>query len=77
MLSHQLREAGFSAVMSYRLGSMKSQMRLADKLKARYVIILGQDELNGGVVTLKSMHSGEQQQISLKEFGKVVEVLKQ
>ena len=76
ILSHQVREAGFSAAMSYRLGSMKSQMRLADKLKARYVIILGQDELNKGVVTLKNMSDGKQQEIAVNDMSGILELLK-
>lgn len=76
MLSHRVRESGFSAAMSYRLGSMKSQMRLADKLKARYVIILGQDELSKGVVTLKNMGDGQQQEIALKDVSGLIELLK-
>jgi histidyl-tRNA synthetase len=76
MLSHQVRAAGFSAVMNYRLGSMKSQMRLADKFKARYVIILGQDELNKGVVALKNMSDGKQQEIALNDMDGMIELLK-
>lgn len=75
IISQQFREAGLSAAMSYRLGSMKSQMRLADKMRARYVIILGQDEINQGVVTLKNMADGNQKQISLENVSEIVEIL--
>ncbi len=68
MISHQLRASGLSAVMSYRLASMKSQMRLADKMRARHVIILGQDEINKGVVTVKNMADGNQEQIALSDI---------
>lgn len=76
IISQQIRQAGFSATMSYRLASMKSQMRLADKMHARYVIILGQDEINQGVVTLKNMADGNQKQISLENVGEIIEILK-
>lgn len=75
IISQQIRQAGFSATMSYRLASMKSQMRLADKMRARYVIILGQDEINQGVVTLKNMADGNQKQISLENVGEIIEIL--
>lgn len=76
ILIKKVREAGFSADMSYKLGSMKSQMRLADKNKARYVIILGQEELGKGVVTIKNMAKGDQQQVPLEDYGKIFQVLK-
>ena len=76
ILSHAVREADLSAGMSYGLASMKSQMRLADKMKARYVIILGQNELDKGVVTIKNMENGNQEQISLKDSSKIVEILR-
>ncbi len=77
IISQQIRQAGLSAAMSYRLGSMKSQMRLADKIRARYVIILGQDEINKGVVTIKNMADGNQEQIAFKEIEKIITFLKQ
>lgn len=76
LIAKQVRDTGFSADMSYKLSSMKSQMRLADKMKSRYVIILGEEELGKGVVTIKNMQNGDQQQISIKDVSKVVAVLK-
>ncbi len=73
LLLHQIREAGISADMGYRQASLKSQMRLADKRKARYVIIVGEFELQRGVVTVKRMKDTAQQSVGLE---KVVEVLK-
>ena len=35
--------------------SLKSQMRRADKLGARYVLILGEDEIAGGAITVRDM----------------------
>jgi histidyl-tRNA synthetase len=75
LLAKGIRDSGLSADMSYKLSSMKSQMRLADKMKARYVIILGEEELGKGVVTIKNMQNGNQEQISLKETEKIVAVL--
>ncbi len=75
IISHQVRQAGLSATMNYRLASMKSQMRLADKMHARYVIILGQDEINQGVVTIKNMGNGNQEQIALNDIKLLVKKL--
>ena len=65
----------FSADMSYRLASMKSQMRLADKKGARHVVILGENEIKQGAVTIKEMKTGKQEQFSINEISSVVEML--
>ena len=45
--------------------SLKSQMRRADKLKARYSIVLGDTELAAGSGALKRMEDGSQQTVAL------------
>ena len=39
-------------------------MNYADKLGVPFVLFLGEDEVNAGVVTLKNMKSGEQEKLS-------------
>lgn len=56
----QLHKAGISTVMDYNGGSLKSQMRKADKLNSAQVIIIGEDELSKGVVVLRDMQSKAQ-----------------
>ena len=48
-------------------------MRLADKMAARFVILLGQDEISKSVVTLKDMTTGEQEQVP---YDRIIELLK-
>jgi len=62
-----LRVSNISSDMSYRIASMKSQMRLADKSKARSVVIIGESELGRKIVTLKDMETGDQEEISVKD----------
>ncbi|MNW68841.1 Histidine--tRNA ligase [compost metagenome] len=47
---------------------MKAQMKSADRMNARYTAILGEDELNSGVIALKSMATGEQQTVKLEDL---------
>ncbi|MNC41582.1 Histidine--tRNA ligase [compost metagenome] len=47
---------------------MKAQMKSADRMSARYTAILGEDELNNGVIALKSMSTGEQRTVKLEEL---------
>ena len=67
-LLHQLRDADVSGDMSYRISSMKSQMRLADKKGAGHVIILGEAEMQKGEVTIKNMESGDQEVESINNI---------
>lgn len=66
-LLSQLRSAGLSASMDFSAKSLKSQMRAADKAKADFVVILGDDELKKNICMLKDMKSGEQKEISLED----------
>lgn len=61
-----LRQKGVKADMSYRLSSVKSLMRLADKSQAPFVIIIGENEVKGEFVTLKNMVEGSQEKVSVK-----------
>jgi histidyl-tRNA synthetase len=63
-----LRQQGIVSEMSYKRASVKSQMRLADKMSARYVCILGEDEIAQNVVMLKNMATGNQEKVSQEEI---------
>jgi histidyl-tRNA synthetase len=62
-----LRAAGLPADLGFS-GNMKRRLKRADKLNARAAIILGEDELNDGNVTLRDLDSGEQTTSSLNEI---------
>src|SRR3990172_8531484 len=64
-LVRDLRQAGVGAVMAMGGRSLKSQMRQADALDARYVAILGAEELVTGTVLLRRMADGGQQRVLL------------
>jgi len=63
-----LRAAGVSADMDYTGRSLKSQMKVADKLGARYAVILGDDEIANGVATVRTMATSEQRSVPLGEL---------
>ena len=46
-------------------GSAKRQFKLADRESAAYVLVVGEDEMAKGVVTLKQMSTGQQQTLTL------------
>ena len=66
-LMRTLRAAGFACQMAYG-GSMKSQMRAANKAGAAWAVIRGDDELAQGVVSLKNMETGEQTSMPLDQL---------
>jgi len=55
-----LRRAGISADTDYEGRSPKAQMRTANKLRARFTLPLGEDELARGVLKVKNMATGEE-----------------
>jgi histidyl-tRNA synthetase len=66
-ISERLRDAGLAVVMHAGGGSFKSQMKKADRSKARYAMIIGDDEIQSDQVSLKPMLSaGEQQKLTLE-----------
>lgn len=72
-LLNDLRRQKISSDISYKTSSLKNQMSQANKIAARFVIILGQDEMAKGVVVLKDMEKSEQETVSID---KIVSVLK-
>jgi histidyl-tRNA synthetase len=59
---------GIRAELDYEGKSLKSQMRRAGKLKARYVLILGGDEIKRGQAALRDMEGKSQEDIPLDSF---------
>src|SRR5262249_26847049 len=54
-LAHRWRRGGLPGEVASGGKSLKSQMRLADKVGARYVVILGDDELHARALTVRDM----------------------
>lgn len=67
-LCNQLRASGVSSEMDYSVRSLKAQMRQANKRGARFVAILGEDELEKKAIALRDMSSGQQREIAIAGF---------
>jgi histidyl-tRNA synthetase len=59
----QLREKGLKADMDYLERSLKSQLRQANRISAKYALILRQD----GAIVLRDMEKGTQKEVKLEE----------
>ncbi len=67
-LSVQAREMGLNVLASFGSPSMKTQLKKANQLKAKYVCIIGIMEARRGVCQLKNMEKGIQKEIKLSEL---------
>ena len=74
LIQHDLREVGVRVLMDHEARGLKSQMKKADKLGARYVAIMGERELQEGTVTLKRLNTGEQEAVATGDVAGRVEV---
>jgi histidyl-tRNA synthetase len=63
-----LRDAGIRTETDYDRGSLKSQLRKADKLGARYTVILGDDEIARAQAVVRDMETKAQQEVALGEL---------
>lgn len=62
-LLKEWRVKGLKLIEDFSAGQLKNRMKRADRLGARYVVILGPDELGQGVVTFKDMASALQEKL--------------
>lgn len=67
-LISSFRTKGISADMDYTMRKLKAQMKSADRLQAKFVIIIGEEELEEGIVVVKQMETGTQEKIAIHEI---------
>ncbi|MBU0549388.1 MAG: histidine--tRNA ligase [Candidatus Omnitrophica bacterium] len=67
-LLHSLRSNQIAADMDYSGRSLKAKMRQANEANAGFCVIIGENELAKGVVTLKNMACGEQEEVKQEEL---------
>lgn len=65
-LMQELRQQGIGAEKDYLGRSLKAQMKYAGKLAAKLVVILGEEEYARGVVGVRDMQAGQQEEVSLQ-----------
>jgi histidyl-tRNA synthetase len=72
LLARDLRRQGMACLYDFESRSLKSALRLANKLRAKFVLIIGEMELQSGRYQLKRMSDGEQIDVSQDEISKIV-----
>ena len=63
-----LRKAGINSELYPDAAKMKKQMNYANKKGIPYVVLVGEDEMNSGLLTVKNMNDGTQSNVSVVDF---------
>lgn len=71
-LARELRAKGITAEMDTLARNIKGQFKYADRLNARYTLVIGDNELEKGVVSLKDMAKSEQREIKIEDIYKEI-----
>ena len=67
-IAKDMRDEGYSVVYDLNGRSLRAQMKYADKINAKYNVVIGDNEVDTKSAVLKDMASGEQSNISLETF---------
>lgn len=65
--ANKLRQAGINTEIYFDNKKIKTKFKYADKLKIPYVIVIGEDEIKTGTLTLRNMETGEQEKKNVEE----------
>ena len=68
LLARDLRRQGIRCAYDFEPRSLKSALRLANKLQAQFALIMGEAELHSGKFQLKRMSDGEQVEVSAEQL---------
>lgn len=74
ILANSLREKNINTEIYLNDKKLKAKLKYADKLQIPYVIIVGEDEINSGVISVKNMITGEEKKANILENGKNINV---
>ncbi len=66
-IAHNLRQNGFIVDMAYS-GNMGKRMKKANKINACAAVIMGSDEYEKGIVTVRDLDSGDQNEVNTAEL---------
>ena len=67
-IAKDMREEGFSALLDLNQRSVRAQMKYADKLGAKFNVVIGDNEVEAKTAKLKNMQTGEEAEINLDTF---------
>ncbi|HEV2538112.1 MAG TPA: histidine--tRNA ligase [Frateuria sp.] len=73
-IASELRAAGIATEVVLETGKLAKQFKYADRAGIRFALVLGEDELAKGVVTVKDLRRGDQFEVARGELAKALRV---
>jgi histidyl-tRNA synthetase len=73
-IANELRTAGIATEVVLESGKLGKQFKYADRAGIRFAVVLGEDELAKGVVTVKDLRRGDQFEVARGELVKALRV---
>ena len=67
-LLKKLRDSGVNSEIYPTAAKMKKQMNYANKKGVHYVVLVGEDEMTSGTLTVKNMRDGTQKNMKIQEL---------
>ena len=67
-IANDLRKSGINTEIFLNDKKLKAKMKYADKLEIPYVIVIGEDEINSGIVKIKNMKTGEEKETEINKI---------
>lgn len=74
-LANALRTRGIKTEINHMGRSLKAEMKYANKIGAKFTVVLGDDELQTGNAKFKRMSDGEQFEVNLNNIEEIVAIL--
>ena len=71
-MMHELRQKGVKVIIDTKSRNLKGQLKYANKLGAKYSVVIGEDEMNSGVLTLKDMAKSEQTKVNIDDLINII-----
>jgi len=68
VFANQLRRAGIAVEMTYAEKSLKAQMKMADRMKSAFTLIIGEEEIKNNIAQLRNMHTKKQDALPLDKL---------
>ncbi|WP_368490016.1 histidine--tRNA ligase [Clostridium sp. BJN0013] len=75
-LVNKLREKNLRCEYDHMSRSVKAEMKYANKINARFTVILGENEIESGIAKFKRMEDGQQFEINLEDLNAILSLTK-
>ncbi|MDO5331496.1 MAG: histidine--tRNA ligase [Bacillota bacterium] len=74
VITNNLRTKGYTVQFDVNKRGLKGQLKYADRLNANYVIIIGDDELDKGIVQFRNMSNSSQKEIAIDKILEEIQI---